>query len=125
MGASAHSDSAILEFYHSRETEGWNRYLQLYGPEVWGAKCAEHQLENLTQVYTTLKYSRQDFERWSCGLLQSLEKQGFFPKLAITAAGAIEAPTLHPCSCCGKLSHCIDPARLAKLSPFACCVLMQ
>lgn len=70
------NDSQLLRAYSSRETEGWNRYIQLYGP-TWKDKIERHGLENLAQVYTTLKYTGRDFRRWSRGMLGSVEAQGF------------------------------------------------
>eukprot|EP00927_Polykrikos_kofoidii_P055828 TRINITY_DN50022_c0_g1_i1.p1 TRINITY_DN50022_c0_g1~~TRINITY_DN50022_c0_g1_i1.p1 ORF type:complete len:321 (-),score=48.30 TRINITY_DN50022_c0_g1_i1:39-1001(-) len=70
------SDAELLQVYSSREIEGWNRYLQLYGRQ-WKEKIEQHGLENLAQVYTTLKYTARDFRRWSRGMLASLATQGF------------------------------------------------
>ena len=107
-----HTDAAILDFYERREVEGWNRYLDLYGHEVWGAKCKEHQLENLAQVYATLKYSKQDFDVWSARFLESLQRQGFVLPVGVDRdALRTVSETMHPCKVCGKLSHCLDPMR--------------
>ena len=70
------SDSAVLQHYLSRETEGWERYRTLYGPS-YVAKLDAHGLTNLAQVYTTLKYSGQDYRLWSRRQLDGIETQGF------------------------------------------------
>ena len=65
------SDSAVLQHYLSRETEGWERYRTLYGPSYVA------KLTNLAQVCTTLKYSGQDYRLWSRRQLDGIEAQGF------------------------------------------------
>jgi len=96
------SDSQVLESYKDRETEGWHRYMELYGP-VWVQKLAIHKVENLAQVYTCLKYSSQDYRLWSRRQLDSLRKQGFMENEKERGDGR--------CGICGKWSHCLDPAR--------------
>lgn len=95
-------DEAVEQYYQSREDEGWNRYIKLYGP-AWGEKLRAHSLENLAQVYTCLKYSGQDFRLWSRRQLDSMKKQGFMDNAA--------RPADVPCKVCGKKSHCLDPDR--------------
>lgn len=95
-------DAAVVEYYKSREDEGWNRYIKLYGP-AWQEKLRAHSLENLAQVYTCLKYSGQDFRLWSRRQLASLEAQGFMDNAA--------RPADVSCAVCGKSSHCLDPGR--------------
>mmetsp|Transcript_23678 Transcript_23678/g.73768 ORF Transcript_23678/g.73768 Transcript_23678/m.73768 type:complete len:331 (+) Transcript_23678:31-1023(+) len=98
------SDAAVAAHYTAREAEGWARYKQLYGP-AWSAKLESHGLRNLGQVYTTLKYSGQDFRLFSRRLLASIARQGFGRNAPTTADSA-------PCAVCGKWSHCLDPERL-------------
>jgi len=96
------NDQSVLDFYGERETEGWERYIKLYGP-AWQDKLKAHKLENLAQVYTCLKYSGQDFRIWSRRQLASLEEQNFFDHT--------ERPSDVPCAVCGMKSHCLDPDR--------------
>lgn len=70
------TDEAVLKAFKDREVEGWERYIKLYGP-TWQEKIDRHKLENLPQVYTTLKYTGRDFRRWSRLMLGSIEGQGF------------------------------------------------
>ena len=98
------ADAEILSHYESREVEGWNRYIGLYGSS-WKEKLDSHQLENLAQVYTCLKYSGADFRLWSRRFLESLSMQGF------GANDAMDGDD-EPCRHCGALSHCLDPRRL-------------
>ncbi|KAL1496476.1 hypothetical protein AB1Y20_016430 [Prymnesium parvum] len=96
-------DGALAAYYAAREVEGWARYERLYGGG-WAEKLRAHRLENLAQVYATIKYSGRDFRVWSRRLAASLEAQGFGRN---EAAEGDEAP----CACCGKWSHCLDPER--------------
>jgi len=64
----------VLEVYHDRETEGWNRYMSF--PEL-KAKILESGVKNLSQVYTQLKYTRGENEELSAELLEQLVRQRF------------------------------------------------
>jgi nitroreductase len=64
----------VLEIYHDRETEGWNRYMSF--PDL-RAKILESGVKNLSQVYTQLKYTRADNEEISAELLENLARQRF------------------------------------------------
>merc|ERR1712232_1486903 len=70
------SDDEVLQVYQSREVEGWNRHMKLYGA-AWEEKVKKESIRNLPQAYTTLKYTGRDFRRWSRQMLDTLEKQGF------------------------------------------------
>jgi len=99
------SDHEVEAMYESREVEGWYRYKKLYG-DSWIQKLKSHDCQNLAQVYTTLKYSGQDYRRWSQIQLESMRQQGFgrndpLPKDA------------KPCAVCQKWSHCVDPQRFS------------
>jgi len=96
-------DNEVLSHYQARETEGWARYISLYG-EQWKEKLAAHKLGNLAQVYTCLKYSGQDYRLWSRRQLSSITSQGFGRNAATTEDAS-------PCAVCGKWSHCLDPER--------------
>ena len=67
-------EARITETYRSREVEGWERYMQF--PQL-AKRMKESGVENLAQVYTQLKYTRQNNERFSHELLDALRKQGF------------------------------------------------
>jgi len=72
----APGDSRVKEIYHSRETEGWNRYMSI--PD-FAAEIRESGVRNLAEVYTKLKYAREDNEAISAELLAQLRRQGFLP----------------------------------------------
>jgi nitroreductase len=69
-----HTDDEIREIYHERDKVGWDRYMT-------NARLAkmmeESDVENLAQVYTTLKYTPAAHEMHSASLLAYLRKQGF------------------------------------------------
>lgn len=64
----------VLEIYHDRETEGWNRYMSF--PKL-RARILESGVENLAQVYTELKYTRETNAEISAELLGNLARQRF------------------------------------------------
>lgn len=64
----------VLEIYRDRETEGWNRYMSF--PDL-RARILESGVKNLSQVYTQLKYTREDNEEISAELLANLARQRF------------------------------------------------
>ncbi len=68
------NEQRIKDAYGSREVEGWNRYMQF-------AELAEEMkssgVKNLAQVYTQLKYTKENNARFSQGLMSALIKQGF------------------------------------------------
>ena len=72
-------DQAVLETYRSREVEGWNRYMGF--PEL-AERIRQSGVKNLAQVYTQLKYTLEDNQRFSRNLLSSLQRQGFELDLA-------------------------------------------
>lgn len=67
-------DVRITETYHSREVEGWNRYMSF--PDL-AKKILASGVTNLAQVYTDVKYTREENELISREILESLERQGF------------------------------------------------
>ena len=69
-----HSDEQIQAIYHQRETDGWNRYMSY--PEL-KAKIEASDVQNLAQIYTSLKYTRESHIGFSETVLHYLEKQGF------------------------------------------------
>jgi hypothetical protein len=68
-------DQRITETYRRREVEGWERYMAI--PRL-AAAIRRSGVTNLAQVYTEVKYTRQENERISLELLAMLRRQGFF-----------------------------------------------
>ncbi len=60
--------------YSERETEGWKRYTEF--PDL-AKRMRESGVENLAQVYTSLKYTRKNNIALSHDILRSLRQQGF------------------------------------------------
>ena len=67
-------DERIAETYRHRETEGWNRYMSF--PDL-ARDIRESGVENLAQVYTIVKYTRDANRRFSKDLLEGLDRHGF------------------------------------------------
>jgi nitroreductase len=67
-------DDGIRAIYHDRETEGWKRYTSF--PEL-AARMRDSGVKNLAQVYTQLKYTKDDNEAISAEILAGLKAQGF------------------------------------------------
>ena len=73
-----YSDERIREIYRDRETAGWDRYMAM--PRL--RKLVEEAgVENLAQLYTTVKYTRESHERMSRALLDYLAEQDFMSGL--------------------------------------------
>lgn len=68
------SDQKILDAYEARETTGWERYLE--SPEL-RRKIEEGGVENLAQVYTKLKYTRESHDEYSRSVTSRLAESGF------------------------------------------------
>lgn len=68
------TDVEILDSYREREEAGWKRYLN--NPDLRKA-IEESGVQNLAQVYTTLKYTRESHQGYSETVLKCLEEQGF------------------------------------------------
>ncbi|MGR5500160.1 hypothetical protein ACQKP3_05505 [Vibrio sp. DNB22_10_4] len=67
-------DATIEAIYKQRETDGWARYMSY--PDL-KKMIEESDVENLAQVYTKLKYTRESHVNFSKSVLGYLEKQGF------------------------------------------------
>ncbi|GAL33592.1 oxygen-insensitive NADPH nitroreductase [Vibrio maritimus] len=67
-------DATIEAIYKQRETDGWARYMSY--PDL-KKMIEESDVENLAQVYTKLKYTRESHVDFSKSVLSYLEKQGF------------------------------------------------
>lgn len=68
------SDAQILATYRERETKGWERYMS--SPEL-RAMVETSGVQNLAQIYTKLKYTRESHIRYSETVMDCLKDQGF------------------------------------------------
>ncbi len=69
-----YSDTRIEEIYHQKETEGMKRYQK--DPKL-REMMREGGAENLAQVYTKLKYTRESHLNYSKDVFDCLEEAGF------------------------------------------------
>ncbi len=69
-----YSDDRIREIYHQRELRGWERYMSF--PRL-RAMIADSGVQNLAQVYTVVKYTRESHQAFSEAVLSYLREQGF------------------------------------------------
>ena len=69
-----YSDDDIRAIYHQRETRGWQRYMSY--PEL-RLMIEASGVQNLAQVYTVVKYTRESHEAFSQTVLDYLRQQGF------------------------------------------------
>lgn len=69
-------DEALAALYREREQAGWERYMA--SPEL-RRKVEEAGVQNLAQLYTTVKYTRALHQRVSRELVDYLEEQAFGP----------------------------------------------
>ncbi len=69
-----YSDADIKEIYSQRDEYGWNRYMSM--PRLKEMVEAAG-VENLAQIYTVVKYTRQSHQRFSQIVLDYLKLQGF------------------------------------------------
>jgi nitroreductase len=69
-----YSDDQIQQIYHERETAGWARYM---GFPRLRQMIEEAGVENLAQVYTAVKYTRQSHQEFSETVLNYLKAQDF------------------------------------------------
>lgn len=70
-----YSNDKITEVYKEKETSGWQRYLSI--PEL-KLKIEKSGVQNLAQVYTTLKYTNKLHKDTSKMILEYLKEQDFF-----------------------------------------------
>jgi nitroreductase len=69
-----YTDDRIREVYDDRETAGWERYMN----NKWlRERVEEYGVENLAQIYTVVKYTRESHQEHSRRVLGYLEEQGF------------------------------------------------
>lgn len=68
------SDQDILDIYKDREIKGWERYMK----SSWLQKEADQKgVQNLAQLYTTVKYTQKSHQEFSRKLLDYLTDQNF------------------------------------------------
>jgi hypothetical protein len=70
----SYSDQNILDIYCDREKFGWERYMQ---SKRLKKLAQEFQVENLAQLYTVVKYSRDSSQSYSNKILEYLSHQDF------------------------------------------------
>ncbi|MEN8242614.1 MAG: nitroreductase family protein [Chloroflexota bacterium] len=69
-----YSEERIRAVYHDRETAGWERYMK----NKWLREMVEeHGVENLAQIYSMVKYTRESHQEHSRRVLAYLEAQEF------------------------------------------------
>lgn len=69
-----YSDERIREIYRDREVAGWERYMA--NPRL-RRLVEDAGVDNLAQLYTTVKYTRESHEAFSRNVLGYLTRQGF------------------------------------------------
>jgi len=69
-----YSDEKILEIYKERNEKGWNRYMEV--PKL-KEMTEQLGLENLAQIYTMAKYTKESHLGFSQTVLNYLERQNF------------------------------------------------
>lgn len=69
-----YSDEDIVEIYRERNEKGWKRYMDV--PSL-KRMTEEMGLENLAQIYTRAKYTKESHLEFSRTVLDYLEKQNF------------------------------------------------
>ena len=69
-----YSDKRILEIYRDRERYGWDRYMSY--PRL-RKLIEEAGVENLAQIYSVVKYTRESHQRYSKMILEYLSVQDY------------------------------------------------
>lgn len=69
------SDDEIEQIYRERNRAGWERYMNI--PRL-RQLVEEHDVENLAQIYTVVKYTPEGHAEYTRTVLDYLKKQGFF-----------------------------------------------
>lgn len=68
------TDEEIVELYQERNEKGWRRYMDI--PELKGM-TERPGLQNLAQIYTRAKYTKESHLAFSQTVLNYLESQNF------------------------------------------------
>ncbi|WP_186577009.1 nitroreductase family protein [Aquibacillus kalidii] len=69
-----YSNESILEIYKEREEKGWQRYMA--NPEL-KEMIEKLGLQNLAEIYTVAKYTKESHQEFSQTVLNYLRKQNF------------------------------------------------
>lgn len=69
-----YTDERIAEVYRQRDVAGWDRYM---ANDWLREMVAEHGVQNLAQIYSAIKYTREKHQRYSKNVLDYLEAQDF------------------------------------------------
>lgn len=69
-----YDDDAIVEIYEDKEEEGWNRYMS--HPDL-KTKIMKSGVKNLAQVYTDVKYKKDENKDASSAFLELLQEKGY------------------------------------------------
>ncbi|KAA3657363.1 MAG: NADPH-dependent oxidoreductase [Chloroflexi bacterium] len=69
-----YSDEDIQDIYRERDVKGWERYMSF--PHL-RQMIEASDVENLAQIYTKLKYTRESHQRFSQTVLDYLSEQDF------------------------------------------------
>ncbi len=69
-----YSDDEIREIYRERDEKGWERYMSF---PALRARIEGSGVENLAQIYTVLKYTRESHQGYSKNVLDYLAAQDF------------------------------------------------
>lgn len=69
-----YDDERIKAVYHDRETKGWERYMAI---DELRERVLAAGVENLAQIYSTLKYTRASHQAFSQTVLNYLAEQDF------------------------------------------------
>lgn len=72
------TDHEVLETYRERETKGWERYMAI--PEL-RQMVEKSGVQNLAQIYTKLKYTRESHLAYSETVTSFLKAQGFLSEM--------------------------------------------
>jgi hypothetical protein len=64
----------VSDFYHEREVKGWERYM---ADDKLRKLVTESGVQNLAQVYTQLKYTKESHITYSQDVLRCLRQQNF------------------------------------------------
>ena len=69
-----YSGERIAEVYRQRDVAGWERYMA----HTWLREMVEEKgVENLAQIYTVIKYTRENHQAYSENVLGYLKTQDF------------------------------------------------
>ncbi|MCJ7734873.1 MAG: nitroreductase family protein [Anaerolineales bacterium] len=69
-----YTDQEILEIYQDREIKGWERYMQ---SKRLKSQAEKNGIQNLAQLYTEVKYTRESHQQYSVKILEYLSQQNF------------------------------------------------